>query len=65
MINKLPFIWSSPLTLWREKNRLRKKLQAESADYRSESKVLNTLALYWHVFLVLLAILAFALGRTV
>ena len=47
------FTLISPIALWREKTRLAKKLMLESEDYRDESKVLRTVALYWVLFLIL------------
>ena len=39
--------WDSPIGLWKEKERLRKKMLGESEDYRQEAVVLRTLAVYW------------------
>ena len=67
MLSKISarFYWVSPVVLWKEKQRIQKKLEAESDDYRYEQRVLNTLALYWHISLVAGLLIGLAIGQAV
>ena len=55
--------WDSPIGLWKEKERLRKKMLGESEDYRQEAVVLRTLLVYWIATLAILVPVAYFAGK--
>ena len=40
------FVWGSPISLWKTRTQLVRKLNAESEDYRQVQGILNALAIY-------------------